>query len=86
MVILLSKAETEQLVQFLDDLSDKYGNAGCNDHPLDNTDENWALYQEVNKDDPEERPPLKDKLFFYDFILVEHLKAKIAAALSEQKL
>lgn len=89
MVLLLTRAEAEQLVHFLDDLSDKYGNAGCNDYDLDNTDENWALWQEAYKDDPDrdmERPPLKQKLFCADFIIVEHLKAKVAAAISEQKL
>ena len=40
---MFTEAEKKILLGFLEDLSDKYGNAGCNDYRLPNTSENKQI-------------------------------------------
>ena len=79
--INLTDSEAKQLSAFLADLSEKYGNAGCNDYWMENTDENWYIWKEIYKDiddyKDEKRPNRKQKISCSDFMVVEYLKGKI---------
>jgi len=78
--IELTSAEASLLLHFLGDLSDKYGNAGCNDIELDNTDENWQMvnnaYESNGDDDAGERDS-GPRILTQDFILCDYLATAI---------
>ena len=78
--IELTSAEASLLLHFLKDLSDKYGNAGCNDIELDNTDENWQIvanaYEFDSVTDSEERDK-GGKIHAFDFMLCDYLATAI---------
>lgn len=68
--------------EFLDDLSDRMANAGCNDHWIPNTPENVEMLKHMHElnGDPEEfeEPDPSDKIMYVsDFFLVWYLKIRL---------
>lgn len=55
---LLSVLEKQKLLSFLEDLSDHYGNAGCNDYTLPNDASHQLLMERVIQTmyDPKDQP------------------------------
>lgn len=74
----MTKLEKELLLKFLDDLNEKYGCAGCNDYDLPNTDEGWAIYQEIKEGSSlKNRPPESVPLLVMDFQVLNYLRDKL---------
>ena len=96
----MSKLTKEQMaaiklaLEFLEDLSDKYGNAGCNDYSLENTDENWEIYKrgvyangdslEIQELEKSGRPSLKQNIETYDFSVVYACQLYLEDLLEEE--
>jgi hypothetical protein len=76
--------EQTLLAKLLDMASDEFANHGCNDFPLPNTDENWALYVAMEqrldpggwKMYPQERPPLDNPIYFMDWMLMRYFQER----------
>jgi hypothetical protein len=75
----LSKQHLKLISGFLEELNRIQANAGCNDFILDNTDENWALVEEVQKyhldtRDWSQRPPKNKPIYAMDMLITSYLK------------
>jgi len=72
--------EVEWLLHFLEDLGDKYGNAGCNDMSIPNTPENMAMVKRMiaSGDYPNNIPQVyRDKIDVFDYELLSYLQEKL---------
>ncbi len=74
----MTKPEAILLVHFLEDLSDKQGNACCNDFNVPNTDEYWGIVRKADEDEDEDDEdivrPTHPTICTYDWGLVNYLK------------
>lgn len=93
-----AKAENERLkdnlpdlklvADFLDNLSERLGNAGCNDLCLANTADNRAMWEAAGE--AEDRgadwpPPETDAMFYaVDFVVVDYLAARLREAAGKE--
>lgn len=79
--INLTDTEVKILADLLEMAHQEFSNHGCNDYPLENTDENWELIQNVDKnvcDEPTyESRPTDKKLYGTDWILMIYFQNKI---------
>lgn len=81
----MTKLEKKLAAQLLEIASDEFGNHGCNDFPMPNTDENWALmvrmeednvglpWEQIPDEDKAKRPPLDRDIYFQDSWLMSYL-------------
>lgn len=82
-LIEFTETELEHFSSLCKEASQNFGNNICNDYELENTDENWNFikkYREHNGDNPldyEPRPKSHRKIFFYDFMIMDYLAAKL---------
>ena len=81
--ITLDKVELDLLCQFMEQLSDRFGNDGCNDMSFPNTEENRALLHAVNTWlDPAEDPIPEvykgNVLYGSNWIVLDYIRDKIA--------
>jgi hypothetical protein len=82
-----TKTELRLLAKVLKLASEEFGNHGCNDLVLKNTNENWELVRKIekescgNSDDAPDRPVEKEKIYTFDWVVMSYLakKAKILA-------
>lgn len=80
----LTKVKMLLASKMLKEASSQFGNHGCNDFALDNTDENWQLVCDMEdwNGTPEEdrgtRPPKNKKIMTQDFFLMSYLSAFLA--------
>ena len=90
----LQKTALKLAVEFLEDLGDKYGNAGCNDYEFPNTDENWEIYKKSIYDNGdleeieqfEKTPrPTKKKILCLDFAISDTVKRIIQDMLKDSQ-
>lgn len=68
----LNQTELKLLNEFLEDLSDRMGNAGCNDFDMPNTPEGKQLEIDINshyKDNP--------NASCFDFCVLDYLKFRL---------
>jgi hypothetical protein len=73
----LGEEEREILVRLLDLAADEFANHGCNDFELDNTDANWALWQDALSDEEGLQRPKGPKIYAEDWILMRYLAHRI---------
>lgn len=74
----MTKSDRTILAELLDMAADQFGNHGCNDFELENTDDNWALilrayappFGDGRDQDPRPIPPRK--LMAEDFVLMSY--------------
>lgn len=79
----LTPNELVHLGQLIDLSVDLLSNRGCNDFPVPNTDENWALFKRMHKanDESEDvglRPPKGERIWFMDWMLLRYLWGRLA--------
>jgi hypothetical protein len=80
----MTRNEQTILAKLLGIASDEFSNHGCNDFPLPNTDENWALYEKMEQESdpvgwrayPQERPALNKPIYFQDWMLMRHFQTR----------
>jgi hypothetical protein len=80
----MTKLEKELACLCLRMASDQFSNHGCNDFPMDNTDEIWDLHEKIDdwaETEPEDRStrPAGNKIYFYDWLLMNYLADMIEA-------
>lgn len=81
---MMNNSEKKILLDFLEELSDRFGNDGCNDYELDNSPETRELcyaameYGAGKKDADEwlENLDLSKKIIFPNFIILDYLIKK----------
>lgn len=74
----MTKNEINLIIEFLNDYSDKLGNAGCNDYELINNEENLEMVKQAELELKKEPYITKrGTIMTYDFMLVSHLKNKL---------
>jgi len=77
----MTKTERKLAGEMLRLAADEFGNHGCNDMELENTDENWAMiiamhdYNGSPPEDRDERPKGKKKIFTQDYFLMGYLSS-----------
>jgi len=76
---MLTKTEAKLIVQFLDELSERFGNDGCNDFTLDDTPENRAFVEAAQEGQDLELSIDKKQMLIYTFntLIVDHLIARV---------
>ncbi len=52
--MMITKNDSKQLLRLLDQLSDYFSSAGCNDHFMKNTPANRTLYKKMSKSTDED--------------------------------
>lgn len=66
--------ESEALAKLLRLAGNEFGNHGCNDFTLENTDENWEMWKAAclrsSGEFDEPRPPLDRPIYADDFVLM----------------
>ena len=82
-IVKMTEAEIKTLLDFLEDLSNEYGNAGCNDFTLLNTPENLEMvisaikygYRDDDQKEVLENILSKDKktIRTVDFVVLDYL-------------
>lgn len=90
MKVNLSEQELEMASKLLDEYSDVLGDRICNDHWIEDTDENWELIDKINKwnsSNPKEwdsREDLssKDGLYIPNYMLPSYLSYRLKNASS----
>lgn len=88
--------EAKFLAFLLELASGKFSNHGCNDFPIENTDENWALLERMEaynlrcsveevreRGDTEERPAADKEINLMDWFLMDYLAHKVRRAIEE---
>lgn len=90
MLVNLKEQELKLIVDFLDVLGDKLGNAGCNDFELEDTPDNRALiakaalYNDPKATEEDQEPMVYDgKLLTQDTLICGYLKSRITKVLEE---
>lgn len=81
---MMNNSEKKILLDFLEELSDRFGNDGCNDYELDNSSENRelcyaAMEYGVSKGEADEwleNLNLSKKIIFSNFIILDYLIQK----------
>lgn len=76
----LSKAEIILIIEFLKELSDHQGNAGCNDYYLKNTPANMKIAKLANHEDWELQV-VDGKILCFDSAIVDHLIKRLQTEL-----
>ena len=93
--VTLTKEQWEILTHFLDVLSEKYGQAGCNDFSIRNTDNNRQMIHEIfSENDKDYYLDLVEEGYFdryvneslkkldtTDFVVLDHIADKIKSQL-----
>lgn len=85
MHVKMTEHEARLVVGFLEDLSEKYGAAGCNDYPMLNTQENRDLLASAyrrNGEPDREAEWLGEKIIAIDFEVVDELIARLEAEIN----
>ena len=80
----MTSAEMKMAAKLLSMASGHYGNHGCNDLELDNTDENWALVEAmeaslIDEEDVRQRRPSGGRIFVNDWMLMHYLSTRLWA-------
>lgn len=87
----MNKHEFTVLSSFLEDLSDKFSRAGCNDYEMENTDENWELLKAAerwnysDKEDWTKRRPKGKTIQTFDSLILDYLKHLLDKEIEEMK-
>jgi len=86
------KHQIQKAIEFLDELSDIQGNAGCNDFDMPNTPENRVFFEEMEaynnseNEDRQELPPLNDKnIYTLDILVNSYVRHCLKNMLMEGK-
>lgn len=85
----LNPTEKHHFLALVKVCGDRLGRNGCNDFPVDNTDENWKLCEEIGAEnvhmtidqwrkntDYQKRPKKNEKIFLHDSIVFRYLALK----------
>lgn len=75
---LITNNDVTILLNFLEDLSERFGNAGCNDMELPDTPENRSLIEEA-LEPGETFTVVGNKLLTSDFIVLDAIRNRLAA-------
>lgn len=80
----VTSAEMRAAARLLSIASEHYGNHGCNDFELDNTDENWGLVEAmeaslIDEEDARQRRPRAGRIVVSDWLLMRYLATRLHA-------
>lgn len=87
---MLTKNELDHIAELLGKASDSFGNHGCNDYSVPNTDENWEMWEKMEaknvslsveewrKHKDYNPRPTDEELYLYDWWVMSYLADRAA--------